>query len=185
MSKAVRLRAATVADSAAIAEINVCAWQTAFRGIVADERLDSMRVKQRAARFREYLAPAESADQRFVVAVSDRAVIGFVGFGATRDEDEDPAHVGEVRGLYVHPEQWRRGVGRQLLHAAVEGLAADGFDTATLWTLADSEAARAFYEALGWRPDGAVSVWEDRDGLQLVRYRTELSIAGSGSGQGD
>ena len=56
-------------------------------------------------------------------------------------------------------------MGRTLLHAAVEGLAADGFDTATLWTLADSEAARAFYEALGWRPDGAVSVWEDREGL--------------------
>ena len=184
MSKAVHLRAATVADSAAIAEINVCAWQTAFRGIVADERLDSMRAKQRAARFREYLAPAESADQRFVVAVSDRAVIGFVGFGATRDEDEDPAHVGEVRGLYVHPAQWRRGVGRQLLHAAVENLADDGYCSATLWTLADSEASRAFYEALGWRTDGTVSVWEDREGLQLVRYRTELSIAGSGSGQG-
>ena len=90
--------------------------------------------------------------------------------------------MGEVRGLYVHPAQWRRGVGRQLLHAAVENLADDGFCSATLWTLADSEASRAFYEALGWRTDGTVSVWEDWEGLQLVRYRTRLPVAEPESG---
>lgn len=49
-AEAVRLRRATVADAAAIAEISVRAWQTAFRGIVPDERLDAMRVEQRADR---------------------------------------------------------------------------------------------------------------------------------------
>ena len=104
-------------------------------------------------------------------------MLGFVGFGTTRDEDVDPARVAEVHGLYVHPTHWRRGVGRRLLQAAIEALAADGFDTATLWTLADSEESRAFYEAVGWRTDGAESVWEERDGLRLVRYRLTLPTA--------
>ena len=177
---AVRLRPATVADAAAIAEIHVRAWQTAFRGIVSDYRLDAMRVERGVNRFRQKLAPAESAGQRFVVAESGGTVLGFVGFGTTRDEDVDPTRTAEVRGLYVHPVHWRRGVGRRLLHAAIDELAADGFETATLWTLADSEASRAFYEALGWRTDGTVVEWEDWDGVPLVRYRTKLPAAESG-----
>ena len=173
-----RLRPATAADAEAIAEVHVRAWQTAFRGVVPDERLDAMRVERGDSRFREYLAPAASTGHRFVVAESARAVLGFVGFGTTRDEDADPARVAEVRGLYVHPAHWRRGVGRRLLHAAVEELAADGFETATLWTLAESEASRAFYEAQGWRPDGTVTAWEDWDGVPLVRYRIRLPADG-------
>ena len=181
---AVHLRPATVADAAAIAEIHVRAWQTAFRGIVSDDRLDTLRVERGVNRYRQKLAPAEAAKQRFVVAESGDAVLGFVGFGTTRDEDVDPARVSEVHGLYVHPNHWRRGVGRRLLHAAVEELATDGFEAATLWTLADSEASRAFYEAQGWRTDGAIVEWEDWDGVPLVRYRKTLPAAGSGSDPG-
>ena len=153
-----------------MAEVHVRAWQSAFRGIVPDERLDALRVERSADRFRGYLAPAEAADQRFILAVSGDTALGFVGFGTTRDEDVDSARVAEVRGLYVHPAHWRRGVGRRLLGAAVDALAADGFEAATLWTLADSEASRAFYEAQGWRTDGVVTPWEDWDGVPLVRY---------------
>ena len=174
---AVRLRPATVADAAAIAEVHLRAWQTAFRGIVSDDRLDAMRVERGVDRFRRKLAPADSAGQRFVVAESGDTVLGFVGFGTTRDEDVDPARVSEVHGLYVHPKHWRRGVGRRLLHAAVAELAGDGFKTATLWTLADSEASRAFYEAQGWRTDGEIVEWEDWDGVPLVRYRIDLPQA--------
>ncbi len=172
-----RLRPATVADAAEIAEIHVRAWQTAFRGIVSDDRLDAMRVERGVDRFRQKLAPAASAGQRFVVAASGDTALGFVGFGTTRDEDVDSARVGEVHGLYVHPTHWRRGVGRRLLQAAIDELAADGFDTATLWTLADSEASRAFYEAQGWRTDGEIVEWEDWDGVPLVRYRIRLPAA--------
>lgn len=169
-----QLRAATVADAAAIAEIHVRAWQTAFRGIVPDDRLDALRVEQRTDRFRQHLAPAESANQRFILAVSGGAALGFVGFGTTRDEDVDPARVAEVHGLYVHPAHWRRGVGRRLLQAAIDELAADGYDTATLWTLAACEPTRAFYEAQGWCTDGVVTAWEDWEGVPLVRYRMTL-----------
>ncbi|MCY4113873.1 MAG: GNAT family N-acetyltransferase [Chloroflexi bacterium] len=174
-----QLRAATVADAAAMAEAHVRAWQTAFRGIVPDERLDALRVERSADRFRGYLAPTESDDQRFILAVSGDTALGFVGFGTTRDEDVDPARVAEVRGLYVHPAHWRRGVGRRLLQAAIDELTADGYDTATLWTLAESEASRAFYEAQGWRTDGVVTPWEDWDGVPLVRYRIGLPQADS------
>lgn len=179
-----RLRPATVADAAAIAEIHVRAWQTAFRGIVSDERLDAMRVERGVGRFRRKLAPAASGGQRFLVAESGDTVLGFVGFGTTRDEDVDSDRVGEVHGLYVHPKHWRRGVGRRLLHAAIDELAADGFESTTLWTLADSEASRAFYEAQGWRTDGVVVAWEDWEGVPLVRYRIRLPAAGPGSEAG-
>jgi len=176
---AVRLRPATVEDAATMAEIHVGAWQTAFRGIVPDELLNALRPEEIVVRYREPLAANDAAAQRFTVAVSDRAVIGLVRCAATRDGDEDPACVGEVRSLYVRPRYWRQGVGRRLLHAAIEQLVADGFDTATLWTLTASKQARAFYEALGWRLDGAVTEWE---GVPRVRYRAQLSAANSVAG---
>lgn len=160
-----------------MAEAHVRAWQTAFRGIVPDERLNALRVERSADRFRGYLAPTESDGRRFILALSGDTVLGFVGFGTTRHEDVDPAAMAEVHGLYVHPANWRRGVGRRLRHAAVERLAADGYDTATLWTLAECEASRAFYEAQGWCTDGFVTPWEDWDGVPLVRYCTTLPAA--------
>ena len=175
-----RLRAATAADAEAMAEAHVRAWQTAFRGIVPDERLDALRVERSADRFRGYLAPAESANRRFVVAVSGDTVLGFVGFGTTHDEDVDPARVAEVHGLYVHPAHWRRAWAVGCCRPPFEALDSDGYDTATLWTLAESEASRAFYEAVGWRTDGIVTPWEDWDGVPLVRYRIDLPLADAG-----
>lgn len=160
-----------------MAEAHVRAWHAAFRGIVADERLDALRVERSADRFRQRLVPEETANQRFILAVSGDTVLGFVGFGTTRDEDVDPARVAEVHALYVHPAHWRRGVGGQLLQAAIDELAADGYDTATLWTLAESAASRAFYEAQGWCTDGVVTPWEAWDGVPLVRYRIGLPPA--------
>ena len=115
--------------------------------------------------------------------MSGDTVLGFVGFGTTHDEDVDPARVAEVHGLYVHPEHWRRGVGRRLLQAAIQALDSDGYDTVTLWTLAESEASRAFYEAVGWRTDGIVTPWEDWDGVPLVRYRIDLPLADAGKSE--
>ncbi len=172
--KSIRIREGAVANAEALSEINVQGWKDAFRGIVPDERLDAMQPEQRVDGFRDTLASATVRRQRFIVAEIDNAVVGFAGFGPTRDDDEDPAQVGEIGGLYVHPKHWRQGIGRQLMNAAVGALEARGFTEATLWTLAESRQSRGFYEAMDWQADGTTTSWNESD-IQLVRYRRRIA----------
>ena len=77
--------------------------------------------------------------------------------------------------LYVHPTQWRRGVGRALAAAAVAELAAAGHQQAIVWTLAESPRNIAFYEALGFALDGGTQRRPNFGDTLEVRLRGRLS----------
>jgi GNAT superfamily N-acetyltransferase len=109
------------------------------------------------------------------VAVDAGQVCGATWFGPARDADLDPARVGEVIGIYLLPEAWGTGLGRELMAASVEHLAAAGHSAATLWVLESNARARRFYARAGWAEDGAVQR-SDRLGFPIteVRYRRPL-----------
>ena len=56
-----------------------------------------------------------------------------------------------------------------------EQLRRGGYRSVTLWVLETNDGARGFYEVLGWAPDGARRV-DDERGFPMVevRYRREL-----------
>jgi ribosomal protein S18 acetylase RimI-like enzyme len=107
------------------------------------------------------------------VAESDGRVVGFVAFGPDRDED---GH-GELYAIYVLPEHWGGGSGRELLTAAKEGLTEAGYPDMRLWVLAENTSARRFYERMGLTPDGTTQTWTPRGTtaeLPELRYATPL-----------
>lgn len=111
--------------------------------------------------------------QSVLVADVDARVVGFANVGPRRDED---AHdEGEVRAIYVLPEHWGRGIGRELMIEALAALADHRFRQAMLWVLDTNERARRFYESGGWAPDGATRC-DERLGFPIseVRYRRQL-----------
>lgn len=168
-----KIRDPTAADARAVAEVHVRSWQAAYRGLMPDDFLDSLSVEDREREWRAWLAsppPREGG----LVAEEDGKVLGFVRFGPSRDEG-GRQDAGEVYAIYVVPEAFRTGTGRELFARASRMLRERGFTEATLWVLEANERARHFYEAAGWRPDGAVST-ERMDCLRMptVRYRTEL-----------
>lgn len=59
---------------------------------------------------------------------------------------------GEIRRLFVRPEQRSRGSGRQLLDRATELARAGGFHRLVLTTLPTMTAARVLYDAEGFAP---------------------------------
>jgi GNAT superfamily N-acetyltransferase len=122
-------------------------------------------------RFRELLADAYV---RILVADGGEELLGHATFGTSRDFDA-PVSVGEVRSFFVRPSAWRRGVGKELMAAALGGLAELGFARATLWSFDANERANAFYEASGFARDGAErreEVWAE---ILEVRYRRPLA----------
>jgi ribosomal protein S18 acetylase RimI-like enzyme len=64
-------------------------------------------------------------------------------------------------------------VGATLLRAAVDALRADRWREVTLWVLEGNARGRAFYDRLGFAPDGAKQDLADLD-VSEVRLRAEL-----------
>lgn len=84
-------------------------------------------------------------------ATADPQIRGFAVVGPSRDDDSDK-NTGELRGLYVDPAHWGRGLGR-LLHDAALKMLAENHIRATLWVLATNAPAIHFYRCRGWRDD--------------------------------
>jgi ribosomal-protein-alanine N-acetyltransferase len=64
------------------------------------------------------------------------------------------ASTARLRHVLVAPERWRQGIGRRLVHAAVDWSREQGYRAIVLDTTADQVGAVAFYKALGFREAG-------------------------------
>jgi GNAT superfamily N-acetyltransferase len=158
------VRAAVPEDAEAIAAVHVRAWQVAYAHVFPPERLAGLDEAARSRQWREGLETDWSA-----LVLDDGS--GFASVGPSRDVEGE----GELYAIYVDPEHWGTGRGRALMEAGLAALRADGFEEATLWVLDDNPRARRFYEAAGWRLDGAEKP-DEFLGTEIreVRYRISL-----------
>ncbi|WP_328769160.1 GNAT family N-acetyltransferase [Streptomyces sp. NBC_00286] len=161
-------RQASPDDASAVAVVYVRSWQAAFAGLVPQHYLDAMDQSREEADWKARIAEAQWPRTGVLVAETEAAIVGFASFGPSQ---ETPA-VAEIGTLYAIPEVWGAGIGRQLMLATLTTLVQADYTQATLWVLEANERARRFYEAAGWRPDGAAV--EDTTGgasLNKLRYR--------------
>ncbi|MEU5217628.1 GNAT family N-acetyltransferase [Streptomyces sp. NPDC020807] len=168
------IREALPEDAAELAAVHVQSWRAAYRDLLPDSYLAGLDPDERAAVWRARLSAPDRPTVLLATEPGGR-VVGFSAFRAWPGEDLDPTATAELSALYALPEAWGTGVGRELLAASAEALRAAGFRTAALWVFAGNARARRFYEAAGWRPDGA-SAWDVTAGRELeeLRYGTEL-----------
>jgi ribosomal protein S18 acetylase RimI-like enzyme len=152
-----------------LAHVRVASWKTAYRGLLPDSTLDEMQVTDGGARWKEMLTEGKS---QTLVYEQGGSVVGFVSFGASRDDDAKDV-TGEIWGIYLLPSVWRSGYGKALLTKALKSLEQRGCSEVTLWVLANNRRAIRFYEAMGFSTDGASKVVTTGGGVQLheVRYR--------------
>ena len=87
------IREAEVSDAKGIAEVTVASWRVAYRGLLPDSLLDNLPVEDRESRWKRRIS--EHSWQTLVLAQKGR-VIGFVAFGASRDEDSNHGKGGEI-----------------------------------------------------------------------------------------
>jgi ribosomal protein S18 acetylase RimI-like enzyme len=131
--------------------VHVRTWRHAYRGIIPDAVLAGLDEERRAEYWRSAISLARGSHRPWV-AIAGETIVGFVSAGITRDEDLDQR---EVYAIYVEPECWQQGIGRNLLSHATRDLGDSGFLEATLWVLEANDAAQAFYRANGWFADNA------------------------------
>lgn len=138
------IRPATNDDAPAIAHVQVETWRSAYRGIVADQFLDTFSEDDRTVRWTEIIQRPEQIT--FVAEDEGDGVVGFANGGSERSGRED--FRGELCGLYVLPASHGKGIGRRLVATFAHWLIDSGLDTMLVWVLADNP-FRQFYEHFG------------------------------------
>lgn len=153
----ISVRRARPGDAVQIGAVHVAAWRSAYPGILPDEYLASLSVTRHAASYDRMIRAGEGI---FVAALSaneappgtprprSAQIVGFSQAGRARSHK---IAEGEISLLYVL-DDWRdRGLGRRLMRAAANHLAAEGCRSAFLWVLRDNP-SRWFYARLGGKP---------------------------------
>jgi GNAT superfamily N-acetyltransferase len=170
------IRRALPDDAVGVATVHVRSWQAAYRGLLPELYLDQLDVEARRVGWAETIAEADWPRTGTLIATEANSnVVGFAHIGPARDDEVDPASVGELAAIYLLPEVWGSGVGRRLMAAAVNVLRDAAFAEAILWVLEGNDRAQRFYEIGGWQLDGAVKdVVIAETSLTEVRYRLIL-----------
>ncbi|MGB3413324.1 MAG: GNAT family N-acetyltransferase [Microbacteriaceae bacterium] len=141
------VRPALPSDAEGVAQVHVQAWQETYGYVLPQEQLDAMVAADRVERWREILNGSDG--QRAWVALNaDEQVIGWVTFGACRDEDRPG--LDELYGIYTIAPMHGQGAGQALLEAGI------GDDETSLWVMSGNDRAIRFYERNGFVLDGTV-----------------------------
>jgi ribosomal protein S18 acetylase RimI-like enzyme len=166
------LRRAQPSDAPKLAQVHVDSWQAAYRGVVPDSHLQGFTYQRREEAFRKALLAG--LEETYLLEEGDRPV-AILTIGACRDADLEAHRVGELWGIYIAPDHWRRGIGTKLVGEAERMLRARGYGEIVLWVLEGNAQARRFYEALGFAPDGAAKVVQLGAPLKAVRYHKVIT----------
>jgi L-amino acid N-acyltransferase YncA len=142
------VRAATVEDADAIAEVHVTSWQENYRGLIPQSVLDTLSVPDRKVAWRKTFADLGSYP--VYVAEDGGQIIGFGNGGACRSEALGQEM--EVYAIYLFARAQRQGIGSELLRTIVSDFVGDGKRSAGLWVMRDNAIARSFYEKFGAVP---------------------------------
>jgi ribosomal protein S18 acetylase RimI-like enzyme len=171
-----QVRKANVEDASGIAFVHVRSWQVAYRGHMPDEFLEGLDVEKRTNMWRELTQDPDKII--FVAENSESNIQGFSALGSSRDADAN-SNTAEVSAIYVHPEEWRKGIGRALLSAALDQVRKREFDQVTLWVLEANQRARSFYESFGFIPDGSIKDDDHSKSFAVREVRYRLNLRGS------
>ena len=139
-------RDAVAGDWAAIADLHIASWRSAYRGILPETYLDDTIFEERRAYWRPALG-RPGRDDLVIVAARGLELSGVMAVRLGADRGYDAT----IENLHVRPDLRGGGLGRRLIAAAAERLMAARVSTICLWVFDGNESAIRFYERLGGR----------------------------------
>ena len=141
------------------AYVHFKSWKEAYTGLVDQNYLDALTLEK-------CIQIAYRWPDNILVAKDGGRVVGFVGYGESRDKELPDA--GEVFAIYILGEYYGTGLGRRLMDAAIGRL---GNRRIAVWVLKGNERAIRFYEKYGFRFTGcekAVTIGAQATELRMV-----------------
>lgn len=145
------LRLAVAADAEALAVVHINSWREIYKDVFPERVLEELNAARHAAYWRSLVAAAPGGT---VVCEREGTVMGFLSLAAAAGGDSRES-AGEITSIYLDPQQWRRGYGAALMRWALSQAESRGWRRVISWSLRENRHARAFYESMGFHPDGA------------------------------
>ena len=146
-----KIRAGHVDDTNHLAEILFEARRMVYADVLHSTDLKTL-TKARIRRF--WKNTFKQNDLNLSVAYDDNNHIqGYILYGAAGDDDLDADMTAEIDSLHVHPQSWRKGIGRTLCRHCFKQLRQQGYTHVVVWMIADNHRATAFYRAIGFDQD--------------------------------
>lgn len=143
------IRKAVIDDYEGIAKVHVDSFQSAYADLLPSETLTKFTYENRAMRWKKDLPNAlTGGTMTFVAEDKDGKIVGFALGGTMRDARLRLGYIGEVYGIYIHPDAEGQGLGKKLLESVAQHLASQDFPSMGLWTFHEHPSCR-FFEGLG------------------------------------
>jgi GNAT superfamily N-acetyltransferase len=164
-SSDIRIREATPADFANVAQMHYSVWRRSWTGILAAPVLDLLGPPKRWVAD-VYPQSLNRRGWRMWIAESSGQTLGVTIFGP---DSEDPDHL-QIDALYIAEASQRHGIGGRLLNKA---LSSNPSGDVILWCAEKNGKARRFYEKKNFQVDGRTLNWEPLPGVSVahVGYR--------------
>jgi len=152
----VKIRPATAQDAAALAQIQVNSYRTAYAGLMPADYLAHFTLEEQEQDWRDLLA--EPTGDIVLVAESDGGEIAGYAVGRPGPVEVPACRAGtglpagaydaELVSLHVRRAVQKRGIGRALVRAMAQALQEQGCTSLALFVLVGNPAC-TFYERLG------------------------------------
>ncbi len=166
------VRKARGGDEHRIAEICIGAWQSAYAGIMAEEYLNSLSVEESSTQWHRTIR--EPGLGSYIVVETSGVVEGFAVFGPARDSKLKGEGASELVAINISPNQWRSGLGWELMNYIERDLSSRGFKCIYLWVATENRRARAFYSAYGFVRENITRVNQRFSNIEETRYCFQL-----------
>lgn len=150
-----RIRPVTEADLPPLADLARRTWLDAFGDSVS---ADDAAAEAEDTRSEEYFRAALRTDT-ILVAEADGQLVGYVKFGEVEipEVDAEPGD-GGLHRVYLETAQHGRGIGRELVHAALSHPRLQAAPRVYLQVWEENRTAVGLYESLGFRTVGTTRV---------------------------
>jgi L-amino acid N-acyltransferase YncA len=137
------IREARPGDARAIAEVHLASWKTTYRGIIAQEYIDGLRVEEGMARWETRLTEGKPT---VFVAEDEAGIFGFAAGGAIMHPVD--GYQGELGAIYLLASHQGKSAGAALVRRMAGELRRQGFANIVVWVLRENPAC-GFYARMG------------------------------------
>ena len=170
INHSISIRFAVPSDAPDMAKIHMRSWEAVYKNIMPVEYLEAQNAK-RPDLWRKIIT--ENNTTQYVIQ-KDGITVGIMCVVPTPQDDDAESNVGELEGIYLHPDYYRQGIGTQAMEFAYNKARSWGKTVMTLWVFAENISSIKFYEKCGFTADGKTKILNCGKPLTAIRMRKDL-----------
>jgi len=163
-----KIRLAVATDCKNLSKLKRLVWESTYRGIYPDEKIDGYDYKKNEERFLEII---NNKDVELYVVESNDKLVGYMDYGKPYRPFDD--YEQEIGLLYLLSDYQRKGIGKKLFQLAYGNIKNKGYNSFFISCNKYNIPAQKFYECMGGK---IICVDEDSDNKAEVQIKYHFDI---------